>query len=183
MFVYTLPILINPIIYTILITTIIFRTILVIISSHWLLIWIGFEINLLALGMRRGRVVLMNDWGILLVRWWAAVLIPFLFFSRDLGKCPSCLSRRASLFSTAPGYGGLTKTRSDEFSRIDWYLQESSVCSLEVDWFKSLFLSHCYGCGKSCTGRSNPGQTTSQSHRWHPNKCINKKPYWKDELN
>nr|YP_009674273.1 NADH dehydrogenase subunit 2 [Porcula salvania]QDK59272.1 NADH dehydrogenase subunit 2 [Porcula salvania]UAT98241.1 NADH dehydrogenase subunit 2 [Porcula salvania]UAT98254.1 NADH dehydrogenase subunit 2 [Porcula salvania]UAT98267.1 NADH dehydrogenase subunit 2 [Porcula salvania]UAT98280.1 NADH dehydrogenase subunit 2 [Porcula salvania] len=39
----------NPIIYTILIMTVMFGTMLVTISSHWLLIWIGFEMNLLAM--------------------------------------------------------------------------------------------------------------------------------------
>nr|ABP63081.1 NADH dehydrogenase subunit 2 [Sus scrofa] len=39
----------NPIIYTILIMTVMSGTMLVMISSHWLLIWIGFEMNLLAM--------------------------------------------------------------------------------------------------------------------------------------
>nr|AAS77731.1 NADH dehydrogenase subunit 2 [Sus scrofa] len=39
----------NPIIYTTLIMTVMSGTMLVMISSHWLLIWIGFEMNLLAM--------------------------------------------------------------------------------------------------------------------------------------
>nr|ACI41611.1 NADH dehydrogenase subunit 2 [Sus scrofa]ACI41624.1 NADH dehydrogenase subunit 2 [Sus scrofa] len=39
----------NPIIYTALIMTVMSGTMLVMISSHWLLIWIGFEMNLLAM--------------------------------------------------------------------------------------------------------------------------------------
>lgn len=49
MLVYILPVLINPIIFIIILSTIILGTIIVIISSHWLLIWIGFEINILAI--------------------------------------------------------------------------------------------------------------------------------------
>nr|UFA47487.1 NADH dehydrogenase subunit 2 [Babyrousa babyrussa] len=39
----------NPITYIILISTVMSGTMLVMISSHWLLIWIGFEMNLLAM--------------------------------------------------------------------------------------------------------------------------------------
>nr|ABP63313.1 NADH dehydrogenase subunit 2 [Sus scrofa] len=39
----------NPIIYTTLIMTVMSGTMLVMISSHWLLIWMGFEMNLLAM--------------------------------------------------------------------------------------------------------------------------------------
>nr|AAS77718.1 NADH dehydrogenase subunit 2 [Sus scrofa] len=39
----------SPIIYTTLIMTVMSGTMLVMISSHWLLIWIGFEMNLLAM--------------------------------------------------------------------------------------------------------------------------------------
>nr|YP_004935424.1 NADH dehydrogenase subunit 2 [Oryx gazella]AET63119.1 NADH dehydrogenase subunit 2 [Oryx gazella] len=39
----------NPITFTIILTTIMFGTIIVMISSHWLLIWIGFEMNMLAI--------------------------------------------------------------------------------------------------------------------------------------
>lgn len=49
MLVYTLPVLINPIIFIIILLTMILGTIIVIISSHWLLVWIGFEINMLAI--------------------------------------------------------------------------------------------------------------------------------------
>lgn len=49
MLVYILPVLINPIIFIIILLTIILGTIIVIISSHWLLVWIGFEINILAI--------------------------------------------------------------------------------------------------------------------------------------
>ena len=41
-------------------------------------------------------------------------------------KFPSCLSRRASLCRTAPGYGGLTETRWEALSGVDWDLQERS---------------------------------------------------------
>lgn len=49
MLVYTLPVLIKPPILIIIIATIMTGTIIVILSSHWLLIWIGFEINMLAI--------------------------------------------------------------------------------------------------------------------------------------
>lgn len=49
MLVYTLPVLINPLIFSIILLTIIAGTLIVIISSHWLFIWIGFEINMLAI--------------------------------------------------------------------------------------------------------------------------------------
>ena len=47
MLVYTAPVLINLIISIIILLTIISETI-IIISFHWLLIWIDFEINILA---------------------------------------------------------------------------------------------------------------------------------------
>lgn len=49
MLVYILPVLINPLILSIILTTVIIGTIIVIISSHWLITWIGFEINILAI--------------------------------------------------------------------------------------------------------------------------------------
>lgn len=49
MLVHTLPVLINPITFIIILATVLLGTIIVIISSHWLLIWIGFEINMLAI--------------------------------------------------------------------------------------------------------------------------------------
>lgn len=49
MLVHILPVLINPIVFTTILITVLFGTIIVIISSHWLLIWIGFEINILAI--------------------------------------------------------------------------------------------------------------------------------------
>lgn len=49
MLVYILPVLINPIIFIIILSTIMLGTIIVIISSHWLFVWIGFEINILAI--------------------------------------------------------------------------------------------------------------------------------------
>ena len=49
MLVITLPILINPITFSLIIITIISGTLLVITSSHWFLIWVGFEINILAI--------------------------------------------------------------------------------------------------------------------------------------
>lgn len=49
MLVYTLPVLIKPPILIIIIATIMTGTMIVILSSHWLLIWIGFEINMLAI--------------------------------------------------------------------------------------------------------------------------------------
>lgn len=48
MLVYILPVLINPLAFIIISLTIILGTVIVITSSHWLLIWIGFEINILA---------------------------------------------------------------------------------------------------------------------------------------
>nr|YP_007626070.1 NADH dehydrogenase subunit 2 [Dorcatragus megalotis]AEP21274.1 NADH dehydrogenase subunit 2 [Dorcatragus megalotis] len=39
----------NPIIFTIILTTVLSGTILVMISSHWLLIWMGFEMNMLTI--------------------------------------------------------------------------------------------------------------------------------------
>nr|AOT99182.1 NADH dehydrogenase subunit 2 [Bison bison bison] len=39
----------NPIIFTIILLTIMLGTIIVMISSHWLLVWIGFEMNMLAI--------------------------------------------------------------------------------------------------------------------------------------
>nr|AKL78799.1 NADH dehydrogenase subunit 2 [Moschus chrysogaster]QTC30920.1 NADH dehydrogenase subunit 2 [Moschus chrysogaster] len=39
----------NPIIFIIILSTIMLGTIIVMISSHWLLIWIGFEMNMLAI--------------------------------------------------------------------------------------------------------------------------------------
>nr|QUQ06806.1 NADH dehydrogenase subunit 2 [Giraffa giraffa angolensis] len=39
----------NPIIFTIILLTLMLGTIIVMISSHWLLIWIGFEMNMLAI--------------------------------------------------------------------------------------------------------------------------------------
>lgn len=49
MLVYILPVLINPIIFSTIITTVILGTSIVITSSHWLIVWIGFEINILAI--------------------------------------------------------------------------------------------------------------------------------------
>lgn len=49
MLVHILPVLINPIIFILILSTMILGTIIVIISSHWLLVWIGFEINILAI--------------------------------------------------------------------------------------------------------------------------------------
>ena len=43
MLVHVLPLIINPIIFIIILSTIILGTIIVIISSCWLLMWIGFE--------------------------------------------------------------------------------------------------------------------------------------------
>lgn len=48
MLVYTLPVLIKPPILIIIISTVISGTIIVLTSSHWILTWIGFEINILA---------------------------------------------------------------------------------------------------------------------------------------
>ena len=48
MLVYSLPVLINLIIFTIILQTIIVGTVFVITSSHWLFTWVGFEINILA---------------------------------------------------------------------------------------------------------------------------------------
>lgn len=49
MLVYILPVLINPLILSIILTTVVAGTIIVIISSHWLMTWIGFEINILTI--------------------------------------------------------------------------------------------------------------------------------------
>ena len=49
MLVYILPVLIKPHTLITIIATIITGTIIVMLSSHWLLIWIGFEINILAI--------------------------------------------------------------------------------------------------------------------------------------
>nr|ALB38164.1 NADH dehydrogenase subunit 2 [Haringtonhippus francisci]ALB38190.2 NADH dehydrogenase subunit 2 [Haringtonhippus francisci]ALB38216.1 NADH dehydrogenase subunit 2 [Haringtonhippus francisci]ALB38255.1 NADH dehydrogenase subunit 2 [Haringtonhippus francisci]ALB38268.1 NADH dehydrogenase subunit 2 [Haringtonhippus francisci] len=39
----------NPLIFTIILTTVLLGTMIVMMSSHWLMIWIGFEMNLLAI--------------------------------------------------------------------------------------------------------------------------------------
>ena len=49
MLVYILPVLIKPPILIAILATVITGTIIVILSSHWLLIWIGFEMNILAI--------------------------------------------------------------------------------------------------------------------------------------
>lgn len=49
MLVYPLPVLIKPPILIIITSTIVLGTIIVLFSSHWLIIWIGFEINILAI--------------------------------------------------------------------------------------------------------------------------------------
>lgn len=49
MLVITLPVLINPIVFSLIITTIISGTLLIITSSHWFMVWVGFEINILAI--------------------------------------------------------------------------------------------------------------------------------------
>lgn len=49
MLVYILPVLIKPPILIAILATVITGTIIVILSSHWLLIWIGFEMNMLAI--------------------------------------------------------------------------------------------------------------------------------------
>ena len=49
MLVITLPVLINPITFSLIIITIVLGTLLVITSSHWFLVWVGFEINILAI--------------------------------------------------------------------------------------------------------------------------------------
>lgn len=46
---YILPILINPLALILIISTVFFSTTLVLISSNWLTIWVGFEINILAI--------------------------------------------------------------------------------------------------------------------------------------
>ena len=43
-----------------------------------------------------------------------------LFHSGGRGKCPSHLSRGASLVRRAPGDGRLTESRSDELRTVDW---------------------------------------------------------------
>lgn len=49
MLVYILPVLINPLIFSIILFTLFLGTIITIFSSHWLTIWIGLEINMLAI--------------------------------------------------------------------------------------------------------------------------------------
>lgn len=49
MLVHILPVLIKPPILIAILATVITGTIIVILSSHWLLIWIGFEMNMLAI--------------------------------------------------------------------------------------------------------------------------------------
>lgn len=49
MLVITLPVLINPATFSLIIVTMISGTLLVLISSHWFLVWVGFEINILAI--------------------------------------------------------------------------------------------------------------------------------------
>lgn len=49
MLVITLPVLINPLVFLLIIVTIILGTALVITSSHWFIVWVGFEINILAI--------------------------------------------------------------------------------------------------------------------------------------
>ena len=76
------------------------------------------------------------------------------------------------LFSVWPQcYGGLTdELRSDELSRVDWYHQENSLrVPSWLPTLRVLSLSQCCGCGKSFFGKANPGQTTTQCHRWPPN--------------
>ena len=70
--------------------------------------------------------MLVNECGTLVALFWAAVLIPVLFHSKDLVRFPSWFLRLASLFNTEPGYGGLTETRSVELSLVDRSHQESS---------------------------------------------------------
>lgn len=49
MLVYPLPILIKPAILITIISTVVLGTIIVLFSSHWFIIWVGFEINILAI--------------------------------------------------------------------------------------------------------------------------------------
>lgn len=49
MLVHILPVLINPITLSLVLTTIISGTLIVITSSHWFITWVGFEINILAI--------------------------------------------------------------------------------------------------------------------------------------
>ena len=54
------------------------------------------------LGRWRMWLVLLNELGTLMALFWAAVIIPELFCSREIEKFSSCLLRSASLFSMAP---------------------------------------------------------------------------------
>lgn len=49
MLVVILPVLINPLVFSLIVVTIIIGTTLVMISSHWFIVWVGFEINILAI--------------------------------------------------------------------------------------------------------------------------------------
>lgn len=49
MLVIILPVLINPLVFFLIVITIILGTALVITSSHWFIVWVGFEINILAI--------------------------------------------------------------------------------------------------------------------------------------
>lgn len=68
----------------------------------------------------------MNEYGTFVALFWAAVLIPALFHSKDLVRFPSWFLRLASLFNTEPGYGDLTETRPVELSQVDRSHQENS---------------------------------------------------------
>ena len=54
------------------------------------------------------------------------MLIPVLFSCKRLRETSFLPFELSLTFITAPVYGGLTRTRSDELSRVDWYHQESS---------------------------------------------------------